>query len=378
MEYKRGKENKVADALSKKEESSTSLSTTSVPTAQWLDELKESYLEDSTKELLAKWEQNELNLVLYNFRNGILSYKGRLFVGSNTNLREALMQQAHASPVGGHLGYDKSLHRLRCDFYWPGLKQHLRQFIWECTICQQNKHENVAPRGLLQPLLVPDRVWSHITMDFIEGLPLFEGYSVIYMVVDRLSKYSHFIPLTHPYSASKVVQVFMTQVFKLHGLLESIISDRDTTFTSTFWMEIFKLQGTKLSYSTAYHPQTDGQSKIVNKYLENYLRCFMGDRPKDWSQWVPLAEWWYSTNFHASSKLIPYEIVYGQLPPKLLPYEVGTTQVVAVDMVLCTREQTLQLLKENLLNAQHRMKHYSGLKRSERAFKVGDWVYLRL
>lgn len=84
---------------------------------QWLDELKESYLEDSTKELLAKWEQNELNPILYNFRNGILSYKGRLFVGSNTNLWEALMQQAHASPVGGHLGYDKSLHRLRCDFY---------------------------------------------------------------------------------------------------------------------------------------------------------------------------------------------------------------------------------------------------------------------
>lgn len=93
---------------------------------------------------------------------------------------------------------------------------------------------------------------------------------------------------------------------------------------------------------------------------------------------MPLAEWWYSTNFHALSKLSPYEIVYGQLPPKLLPYKVGTTQVAAVDMVLCTREQTLQLLKENLLKAQHRMKHYSDLKRSERAFEVGDWVYLRL
>lgn len=118
-------------------------------------------------------------------------------------------------------------------------------------------------------------------MDFVEGLPLSQGYSIIYVVVDRLSKYSHFIPLSHPYTASKVAMLFMTHIFKLHGLPESIISDRDPTFISNFWKALFKTQGTKLAYGTAYQPQTNGQTEIVNNWLENYLRCFVGDRPKD-------------------------------------------------------------------------------------------------
>lgn len=175
-----------------------------------------------------------------------------MYVGSTTTVREQLIQHAHDSPVGGHSDYDKTLYRARRDFYWPGMKKQIRQYIQECHTCQQVKHENLAPGGLLQPLPIPDRAWSHITMDFIEGLPISHNYSVLYVVVDRLSKYAHFIPLSHPYTASKVAMAFMHSVFKLHGLPESIISDRDPTFTSTFW-------------NTAYHPQTDGQTKIVKK-----------------------------------------------------------------------------------------------------------------
>jgi hypothetical protein len=123
-------------------------------------------------------------------------------------------------------------------------------------------------------------------MGFIEELPLSSGYSIIWVVVDKLTKYAHFLPLKHPYTAEKLAQLFITQLFKLHGMPTSIILDRDSTFTSKFWTEIFKAQQVFLA---AYHPQSDGQSEAVNKYVENYLRCIICDKPKEWVSWLPLA-----------------------------------------------------------------------------------------
>jgi hypothetical protein len=120
-------------------------------------------------------------------------------------------------------------------------------------------------------------------MDFVEGLPLSQGHSVIFVVVNGLSKYNHFISLAHPYITSKIAKLFVSNIFKLHGMPTFIVSDRDPTFTSKFWNELFRLQGTSLKMITSYHPQT----KIVSKCLENYLRCFVQDRPKQWSSWIP-------------------------------------------------------------------------------------------
>jgi hypothetical protein len=126
---------------------------------------------------------------------------------------------------------------------------------------------------------------------------------VILVVVDKLSKYAHFILVVHPYTATKIAQIFIANIFKLHGMPSFIVSDRDPLFTSLFWKELFKLHGTKLKFSSAYHPQTDGQTEIVSKCVEQYLWCFSGDKPKEWSCWLPLAKWWYNTNIHASTKL---------------------------------------------------------------------------
>lgn len=127
-------------------------------------------------------------------------------------------------------------------------------------------------------------------MDFIEGLPKASGKEVIFVVVDRLSKAAHFLALKHPYTALEVAQLFMSEVFKLHGMPRYIVSDRDAVFTSRFWQELFKLQKVSLLTSTAYHPQNDGQTEVVNRCLECYLRCMTFERPKEWPQWLPLAE----------------------------------------------------------------------------------------
>jgi hypothetical protein len=164
------------------------------------------------------------------------------------------------------------------------------------------------------------------------------------VVVDRLSKYAHFIPLSHPYTACFVDKLFFDHIFKLHGLPNSIVSDRDPMFTSHFWKELFRATGIDLLMSSAYHPQTDGQTEIMNKGLEGYLRSFSSDRPRDWMLWISLAEWAYNTSMHTSTKLSQFEAVYGYPPPRMMQFEPGTTKVQAVENELKSKEFILKLL----------------------------------
>ena len=168
----------------------------------------------------------------------------------------------------------------------------------------------------------------------MEGLPKSQGFEVILVVVDRLTKYAHFVLVSHLYTATKIASLYMSHIFKLHGMPTSIVNDRDATFTSLFWSELFRLQGIDLAMSTAYHPQSDGQTEIVNKSLEQYLRVFSSDRPHRWVEWLPLAEFGFNTSFHTSLKLTPFEALCGFPPPKLQAYILGTTRVDALDTLL--------------------------------------------
>ncbi|GJX79439.1 gypsy/ty3 retroelement polyprotein, partial [Tanacetum coccineum] len=198
-----------------------------------------------------------------------------------------------------------------------GLRKQVKQFVRECLVCQKYKPDLAAYPGLLQPLPIPQTIWSSISMDFIEGLPKSHNKNVIFVIVDRLSKYAHFI--THPFTAAQVAQVFLDNVYKLHGMPESIVSDRDKIFLSTFWKELFKFVQVKLLMSTSYRPQTDGQTEVFR-----------------WST--------------------PFEIMYGQTPPINVPYLAGLSKVEAVDRTLKAREDVIQTVKFHLARAQNRIK----------------------
>jgi hypothetical protein len=185
-----------------------------------------------------------------------------------------VLSELHATPTVGHSGFTKTYDRVKRSFFWDGMKHDVHNFFVECDVCQHNKGETFKSLGTLQPIPIPPAIWKDISMDFITGLPKLGNKSVIMVVVDHLSKYAHFYALQHLFTTSMVAQIFMDQVFKIHGMPHSIVFDRDPTFTRNFWKELFKLQGTQFHLSTTYHPQTDGQTQVVNKCLETYLRFF--------------------------------------------------------------------------------------------------------
>lgn len=375
IQYKKGRENQGADALSRKAE--FELSAISLPVADWWSVLQEEVQKEpfytGTVEQASQQDAQK-----YLKRDGVWFFKGKILLSPTSSLLPAMMTEHHSTPTGGHIGYHKTLARIKSCFVWPNMQKSVKEFVKNCDVCQRCKTECSLPAGLLQPLPIPEKVWSDVSMDFIEGLPKSKGKSAIMVVVDRLTKYAHFIPLSHPFTAITVAQAFVDHVVRHHGIPTSIVSDRDKVFVSSFWQTLFRLQGTRISMSSSYHPQSDGQTEVVNRTLEQYLRCFTGEQPTKWVEWLAWAEYSYNTAVHSSSKISPFEAVYGVSPPTMLSYVPGTTKVQAVDEFLRTREEILRELHRNLKNSQERMKARADLRRREVAFEVGDMVFLKL
>lgn len=261
--------------------------------------------------------------------------------------------------------------RLTLNFNWSGLRKEVKRFVSECDVCQRTNYDTIKPPGQLQPLAILQQIWTGIAMDFIDGLPPTQGRNVILVVVDRLSKYGHFIPIKHPYSAPKIADIFIQEIFRL-GMLASIVSDRDHIFINEFWNTFFKQQNTTLCKSSAYHPQSDGQTEVLNQTLEHYLRSFVLDRPTTWIQWLPWAEWWYNSTFQSVIQMTPFQAVYGYPPPTVVSYLPGSSPVHQVDVSLRNRDIILNQLKENIQLAQNRMLQQADKHRSERTFNIGD------
>ncbi|XP_072980023.1 uncharacterized protein [Typha angustifolia] len=264
------------------------LASFSAPTFPFFSDLRRASAEDSDLvRLMEELRANPSSNPEHEERNGLVLEHGRIKVPRNEELRRLLMAHFHDTPIAGHEGVLRTYKRLAQNCTWTGMKTDVKKYVRECQICQRAKSEALKPSGLLQPLPIPERIWEDISMDFIEGLPEVRGQSVVFVVVDRLSKYAYFITLSHPFSAKRVAEIFVREVARLHGMPRTIVSDRDRIFISEFWSEFFRLQGTQINLSSAYHPETDGQTEVVNRGLEQYLRCFVADRPKDWVKFLP-------------------------------------------------------------------------------------------
>lgn len=192
-------------------------------------------------------------------------------MGTNTSLQLKVLQAFHSSEIGGHSGFPVTYRRIHQLFVWPHMKQHVQDFVAQCTVCQQSKPDRSKYPRLLQPLPVPNQAWQVITLDFIEGLPRAARANCILVVVDKYSKFAHFLPLLHPFTASKVAKVFLSSVYKLHSMPAAIVSDRDRIFTSSFWQELFKLSGTQLRMNTSYHPKQ--MAKLKGSTNASRLLC---------------------------------------------------------------------------------------------------------
>lgn len=269
IEYKPGKENIVVDYLSR-----SFFMAWSQPQLSILSNLREAILVDpKLKAIVDLCITNHPPNPNYSVHDHLLFWKGRLVLPADHEIVQKILHEFHSSMLGGHAGFARTLARISAQFFWHGMNRDIKAYVQNCLTCQQAKTEATLPAGLLQPLPIPDQIWEDIAMDFITGLPSSGGYTVILVVIDRLSKYAHFSPLKANYSSKVVAETFMKFVVKLHGFPKTIVLDRDKIFTSQFWQHLFRLSGTSLNMSTAYHPQFDGQSEALNKCLEMYLRC---------------------------------------------------------------------------------------------------------
>lgn len=378
IEYKKGKENKAADALSRRDTDGDKCLAITLVYPAWVEDVKNSYMGDEKYAMLVTGEELNEGAEGFTLQSGLLRYKNRIYVGQSTDIRQRLLQSFHNSTFGGHSGMKVTYHKLKKIFYWPKMKKDVDRQMTECPTCQIAKPEHIHVPGLLDPLQIPEMAWTHISMDFIEGLPKSHGKDVILVVVDRLTKYAHFVAMSHPFDTQDVIQVFMENVYRLHGMPVAIVSDRDRIFTSELFQNVFKAMGTALRFSTSYHPQSDGQTERVNQCVEAYLRCMVFQEPKEWYKWLPTAEWWYNTSYHTSLQVTPYEAMYGVTPPQIgeraIPGNVSEEARATVQQ----REDMLARLKENLAKAQTRIKKFADRLRSERQFELGDMVYLKM
>lgn len=238
-------------------------------------------------------------------------------------------------------------------FAWRGMKTAVQNFVKTCQICQQVKPDRVKLPGKLQPLPVPSATWKIASMDFVEGLPMSGAANCILVVVDSFTKYGHFIPLKHPFSAFGVAKLFMQHIYRLHGLPKSIISDRDRIFTSHFWKELFTLADVKLQMSSSYHPQSDGQTELLNQTMETYLRCFVNACPTKWSNWLLLVEFWYNSCYHSAIGRSLFEALYGYSPRHFGISALDSVQSTELSTWLKTGKWSLLLLNNISAGPRH-------------------------
>jgi hypothetical protein len=245
--------------------------------------------------------------------DGILLYKNRVYIPNVQGLKLAILREMHNVTYARHLGYQKTVAAIKSHYFWPGRKREIAEYIARCMECQEVKAEQRHPTRLLQPVPILEWKWEVVMMNFITGLPrITKLHDLIMVVVNKLTKFAHFIPLKTTHKATDVADIFIMEVARLHKIPKTIMSNRDPKFTSNFWKGLFKGFRMNLNFSTTYHLESDGQTERVNRVIEYILRMYVMDKPSRWEDYMHLVEFAYNNGYHASLKMSPFEALYGR------------------------------------------------------------------
>ena len=322
------------------------------------------------------WFQVETNVEGLIDYDGFLLKEGKAVVPDVHGLRAHILQELHDSPYAGHQGVKRTLALVRRHYWWPTLNDDVERHVLTCHLCQKNKARNTKPAGLLQPLRLPQSAWHTVTMDFITQIPkTTRGYDAIFVVVDKLTKMVHLMPTTTQATAAQTAKLYADNVWKLHGVPEVIVSDRDPLFTSNFTRSLCQLIGTKQAMSTAYHPQTDGQTERVNRVLEDMLRMYVAKSQDDWDEKLTCAEFAINNSDHESTGFTPFVLNYGYHPRVPIGVLPAGKVPAATDFV----QRMQRLVNEARVThrvATARQAQYANTRRRDVRFGVGDWVLL--
>jgi archaellum component FlaC len=376
MEYKPGKANVVADALSRKAE----LAAISQATSTLLEEIRRGMEHDPVARMLMQSAQEGKTRRFW-LEDGLLYTTGqRVFVPKWNNLRRDVIRECHDTKWAGHPGIDRTLALIERTYYWPQMRDQVETYVRTCLVCQQDKIEQKLPGGLLDPLPVPDQPWDVITMDYITALPKSEGFKSIIVIVDRFSKYATFIPATKDCTAEETARLLFKYVVKYWGLPKNIVSDRDPRFTGKLWTELFKLLGTDLHFSSSFHPQTDGQTERVNALLECYLRHFVSANQQNWAKLMDIAQFSYNLQKSESTGHSPFELATGRQPttPDTLSVVGNLGRSPGAIKMAKSWGDHMDLARSCLEKARKRMKKWADVKRRPLEFNIGDQVLVKI
>ena len=308
--------------------------------------------------------------------DGLMLKEGKVYVPKDEALRVEIIRLHHDMPMGGHGGQWKMAEMVTQNFWWPGVTREVKRYVEGCDACQRNKNRTEQPAGKLMPNSIPDKAWTHISAGFITKLPLAQGYNRILVVVDWFTKMAHFVPTTEKTMAEGLARLFRDNVWQLHGLPESIISDRGPQFMAGLMRELNEILGIKTKLSTVFHPQTDGQTERMNQELEQYLRMFIDHRQEQWPEWLGMAEFAYNNKVHSSTKMSPFEANNGQSPRMGFKLR-KKGKFEGVERFAKRMEEVQGEAKAALVKVQEEMRGYADRKRGEAVeYKVGDLVLL--
>jgi hypothetical protein len=310
---------------------------------------------------------------------GVLWFNERIVVPKDHKLRKQILDEAHLSKFSMHPGSTKMYQDLKHTFWWTRMKREIAKYISECDICQRVKASHLKTASILQPLPIPSWKWEDISMDFIVGLPnISPRHDSIWVIADRLTKTAHFLPVHTTYNAKKYAEIYLDQIFHLHGGPKMIIFDRGAQFIARFWEQLQYALGTKLIRSSAYHPQTDGQTKRVNQILEDMLRACVLRYDQNWDKCLSLAEFFYNNSYQTSLKMAPFEALYCRRCRTPLSWsQTGVRKIFGPDVVT-EAEEKVKTIQNNLKAAQSRQKSYANIRRRPLQFQVGNFIYLRV